>query len=93
MFYIMMLILFMGLITFCLVHKHVLQTLLSLEFLVLGLFLMMTFMIIMLGYEVYFLLLFLVFTVCEGALGLSILVNMVRSQGNDFLSSMGALSW
>nr|AVJ52558.1 NADH dehydrogenase subunit 4L [Urolabida menghaiensis] len=93
MFFIMMFMLFLGVIMFCLAHKHVLQTLLALEFLVLILFLMMVFMVFMVGYEVYFLLLFLVFTVCEGALGLSILVSMVRSQGNDMPSSMNVLSW
>nr|YP_009485769.1 NADH dehydrogenase subunit 4L [Urostylis flavoannulata]AVZ00905.1 NADH dehydrogenase subunit 4L [Urostylis flavoannulata] len=89
----MWIMLILGVIMFCMMHKHLLQTLLSLEFLVLTLFLMMFFMISMLGYEMYMLLLFLIFTVCEGALGLSILVNMVRNQGNDYISSMSILSW
>nr|YP_010222663.1 NADH dehydrogenase subunit 4L [Urochela caudata]UCC46126.1 NADH dehydrogenase subunit 4L [Urochela caudata] len=85
--------LIIGIITFCMMHKHLLQTLLSLEFLVLILFLMMFFMMFNLGYDMYMLLLFLIFTVCEGALGLSLLVNMVRNKGNDYISSMSVLSW
>nr|AFI54795.1 NADH dehydrogenase subunit 4L [Urostylis sp. HL-2012] len=82
-----------GIIMFCMMHKHLLQTLLSLEFLVLILFLMMFFMMFNLGYDMYMLLLFLIFTVCEGALGLSLLVIMVRNKGNDYISSMSILSW
>nr|YP_010736669.1 NADH dehydrogenase subunit 4L [Tessaromerus quadriarticulatus]WEM32420.1 NADH dehydrogenase subunit 4L [Tessaromerus quadriarticulatus] len=93
MFYIMMFMLMLGIIMFCMMHKHLLQTLLILEFLVLIMFLMMFFMILIMGYEMYYSLLFLIFTVCEGALGLSILVNLVRNQGNDFISSMSVLSW
>lgn len=50
-------------------------------------------MILRLGYELYFVLLFLIYSVCEGALGLSILVNIVRNQGNDYLSTISVLTW
>nr|QAU54265.1 NADH dehydrogenase subunit 4L [Cydnidae sp. ITV1034] len=90
-----MLLLFMscGVVVFCSVHKHILLSLLSLEFMVLSIFLVMFIMMMNFGYELYFSLIFLVFSVCEGSLGLSILVNLVRNQGNDFLSSMSVLSW
>lgn len=42
-------------------------------------------------YEIYFLLIFLVFVVCEGALGLRILVNIVRSFGNNYFQSFRIL--
>nr|QCI09465.1 NADH dehydrogenase subunit 4L [Urolabida sp. FS-2019] len=90
---ILLIMLFMGTIMFCMTHKHLLQTLLTLEFLVLILFLMMFFMLLGLGYEIYLLLTFLIFTVCEGALGLAILVNIVRNSGNDYLSVMSILKW
>nr|WGH58953.1 NADH dehydrogenase subunit 4L [Urochela rubra] len=91
--FMLMFMLLLGIIMFCMTHKHVLQSLLILEYLTLLLFMIMFFMMMMLGLDVYMLLFFLVFTVCEGALGLSILVNMVRNQGNDYLSSMSVLSW
>nr|AVJ52536.1 NADH dehydrogenase subunit 4L [Hyperoncus lateritius] len=82
-----------GIITFCSSRNHLLLALLSLEFIVLSVFYMMIMVMMMFGVELYFSLIFLVFSVCEGALGLSILVKMVRSQGNDYLMSMSILSW
>lgn len=35
-------------------------------------------------YDIYILIVFLVFSVCEGSLGLSILVSIIRSHGNDY---------
>nr|YP_002735027.1 NADH dehydrogenase subunit 4L [Macroscytus gibbulus]ABZ02043.1 NADH dehydrogenase subunit 4L [Macroscytus gibbulus] len=91
----MLLMLFMGsgVVVFCSTRKHILLSLLSLEFMVLSIYLVLFIMMMMYGYELYFSLIFLVFTVCEGALGLSILVSLVRSQGNDYLSSMSVLTW
>nr|YP_009654728.1 NADH dehydrogenase subunit 4L [Cantao ocellatus]AVJ52523.1 NADH dehydrogenase subunit 4L [Cantao ocellatus]QCI09283.1 NADH dehydrogenase subunit 4L [Cantao ocellatus] len=82
-----------GMIAFCLSRNHLLLTLLSLEFMVLSIFYLMIMMMMEFGYELYFSLIFLVFSVCEGALGLSVLVKMVRNQGNDYLLSASTLSW
>lgn len=82
---------FSGTIVFVSRRKHLLVTLLSLEFIVLRLFL---FLIIILGvynYEIFFRIIFLVFRVCEGALGLSILVSMIRTHGNDYFQSFRVL--
>nr|YP_009750104.1 NADH dehydrogenase subunit 4L [Enoplops potanini]QIJ46463.1 NADH dehydrogenase subunit 4L [Enoplops potanini] len=84
---------FSGVLVFSLSHKHLLMTLFSLEYLVLVLFLTLFMFLLNFGFEFYFIMIFLVFTVCEGALGLSILVKMVRSHGNDLLSSLSILSW
>nr|YP_009654923.1 NADH dehydrogenase subunit 4L [Menida violacea]QCI09900.1 NADH dehydrogenase subunit 4L [Menida violacea] len=91
--YILLFNMFSGLVVFCSTRKHLLLSLLSLEYMVLCLFLILSLVLMTYGYEMYFSLMFLVFTVCEGALGLSILVTLVRSQGNDYLSSMSILSW
>nr|YP_009654897.1 NADH dehydrogenase subunit 4L [Eocanthecona thomsoni]QCI09874.1 NADH dehydrogenase subunit 4L [Eocanthecona thomsoni] len=85
--------LFSGLVVFCSTRKHLLLSLLSLEYMVLSIFFSLFLVMFNYGYELYFTLLFLVFTVCEGALGLSILVSLVRNQGNDYLLSMSILSW
>nr|DAZ87595.1 TPA_asm: NADH dehydrogenase subunit 4L [Euschistus heros] len=82
-----------GVVVFCSTRKHLLLSLLSLEFIVLCVFMSIYFVMISYGAELYFSLIFLVFTVCEGALGLSILVSLVRNQGNDYLSSISILSW
>nr|AVN68020.1 NADH dehydrogenase subunit 4L [Tryonicus mackerrasae] len=78
---------FCGLWMFCFNYKHLLITLLSLEFIVLILYLMICFYLNLYNYELYFMLIFLTFSVCEGALGLSILVTMVRTYGNDYFQS------
>nr|WNH42495.1 NADH dehydrogenase subunit 4L [Neoperla crenulata] len=72
-------------------RKHLLLTLLSLEFIVLSLFM---FLFIFLNYvscELFFSMVFLTFSVCEGALGLSILVSMVRTHGNDYFQTFSVL--
>nr|YP_009758648.1 NADH dehydrogenase subunit 4L [Eysarcoris guttigerus]QIN90466.1 NADH dehydrogenase subunit 4L [Eysarcoris guttigerus] len=91
--YIILFNMFSGVIMFCSTRKHLLLSLLNLEYMVLCVFLSLTLFMMNYGYELYFSMIFLVFTVCEGALGLSILVKMVRSQGNDYLSSLSILSW
>nr|YP_009630484.1 NADH dehydrogenase subunit 4L [Erthesina fullo]QBR54809.1 NADH dehydrogenase subunit 4L [Erthesina fullo]UAJ48739.1 NADH dehydrogenase subunit 4L [Erthesina fullo] len=91
--YMLMFNLMCGAVVFCSARKHLLLTLLSLEFMVLSVFLCLFLFLYVYGYELYFSLIFLIFTVCEGALGLSVLVSLVRSQGNDYLSGISTLSW
>nr|UYO78904.1 NADH dehydrogenase subunit 4L [Pygoluciola sp. 2 XHF-2022a]WJW73290.1 NADH dehydrogenase subunit 4L [Pygoluciola sp.] len=82
---------FIGLLVICLKCSHLLLMLLSLEFIVLSLFFGLTIFILMFMYESYFLMIFLSLSVCEGALGLSILVSMVRMYGNDYFNSFNVL--
>nr|YP_010936686.1 NADH dehydrogenase subunit 4L [Nesidiocoris poppiusi]WKW91656.1 NADH dehydrogenase subunit 4L [Nesidiocoris poppiusi] len=80
---------FSGFVSFCLFRKHMLLTLLSLDYIGLSLFfLIINFLIDSWG-ELYIILLFLVFLVCEAVLGLSILVGVIRCHGND---NVGVLS-
>nr|WMQ78056.1 NADH dehydrogenase subunit 4L [Cymatophoropsis trimaculata] len=72
-------------------HKHLLIVLLSLEFIVLSIFFFFMIYLNMIDYNMYMLMVFLVFSVCEGALGLSILVSMIRTHGNDYFQSFNLL--
>nr|QWC54515.1 NADH dehydrogenase subunit 4L [Eugnosta dives] len=81
----------MGNLIFVSKHKHLLIILLSLEFMVLSIFLLMMFILSYMNINMYMLMVFLVFTVCEGALGLSILVSMIRTHGNDYFQSFNLL--
>nr|YP_010327060.1 NADH dehydrogenase subunit 4L [Earias clorana]UNP54322.1 NADH dehydrogenase subunit 4L [Earias clorana] len=72
-------------------HKHLLVVLLSLEFIVLSIFFFMLIFFSYIEYDMYMLMVFLVFSVCEGALGLSILVSMIRTHGNDYFQSFNIL--
>nr|QWW91999.1 NADH dehydrogenase subunit 4L [Abscondita cerata] len=89
MFFIFMYI--MGLIVMCMKCSHLLLMLLTLEFIFLSLFLGLVIFILTFLYESYFLMIFLSLSVCEGALGLSILVSMVRMYGNDYFNSFNLL--
>nr|YP_009741997.1 NADH dehydrogenase subunit 4L [Opisina arenosella]QID76976.1 NADH dehydrogenase subunit 4L [Opisina arenosella] len=72
-------------------HKHLLIVLLSLEFIVLSIFFFFLIFLNFIDYDMYMLMVFLVFSVCEGALGLSILVSMIRTHGNDYFHSFNLL--
>nr|QXT45821.1 NADH dehydrogenase subunit 4L [Stenacron interpunctatum] len=87
----LMLLTFMGVWVFVSNRKHLLATLLSLEFIVLSLYVLLFVYLLGLGVELYFTMAFLTFAVCEGALGLSILVSMIRTHGNDYFQSFSVL--
>lgn len=82
---------FSGVIVFVSNRKHLLATLLRLEFIVLRLFLFLFLFLNIYNYESFFRIIFLVFRVCEGALGLSILVSIIRTHGNDYFQSFSVL--
>nr|YP_010715734.1 NADH dehydrogenase subunit 4L [Hermya beelzebul]WDE73961.1 NADH dehydrogenase subunit 4L [Hermya beelzebul] len=84
-------LLIMGVFVFVSNRKHLLSMLLSLEYIVLSLFLMLFIYLNMFNYENFFSMMFLTFSVCEGALGLSILVSMIRTHGNDYFQSFNIL--
>nr|QNV11581.1 NADH dehydrogenase subunit 4L [Limnophora tigrina] len=81
----------MGVFTFISNRKHLLSMLLSLEYIVLSLFFLLFIYLNFLSFELFFILMFLTFSVCEGALGLSILVSMIRTHGNDYFQSLNIL--
>nr|YP_009271742.1 NADH dehydrogenase subunit 4L [Osmoderma opicum]ANY28000.1 NADH dehydrogenase subunit 4L [Osmoderma caeleste] len=82
---------FSGLLSFCLNRKHMLLMLLSLEFIVLSLYFNLYIYLSCYGFEFYFGMIFLTMSVCEGALGLSILVSMIRTHGNDYFHTFNVL--
>nr|YP_010557036.1 NADH dehydrogenase subunit 4L [Ogcogaster segmentator]UYS92707.1 NADH dehydrogenase subunit 4L [Ogcogaster segmentator] len=80
-----------GCLSYTLKRKHLLSMLLSLEFLVLSLFFLLMIYLMNYKFEFFFSMIFLTFSVCEGALGLSILVSMIRTHGNDYFQSLSIL--
>nr|ARH54659.1 NADH dehydrogenase subunit 4L [Scirtes orbicularis] len=73
-----------GVYVYCSKRKHLLLMLLSLEFIVLSLFMLIFFNLSFFDFEYFFSLMFLTFSVCEGVLGLSLLVSLIRTHGNDY---------
>nr|YP_010936673.1 NADH dehydrogenase subunit 4L [Callistethus plagiicollis]WKW91642.1 NADH dehydrogenase subunit 4L [Callistethus plagiicollis] len=82
---------FSGLISFCIKRKHLLLMLLSLEYIILGLYFNLYLFLMYFNYEFYFGMVFLTMSVCEGALGLSLLVSMMRTHGNDYFQTFNVL--
>jgi NADH-ubiquinone oxidoreductase chain 4L len=80
-----------GIYVFSSRRKHLLITLLSLEFISLSLYLILYSFLLTKISELYFTITFLTFIVCEGALGLSILVCIIRTHGNDYFQSFRVL--
>uniref|UniRef100_A0AB39A5A4 NADH-ubiquinone oxidoreductase chain 4L n=1 Tax=Chudania sinica TaxID=3237924 RepID=A0AB39A5A4_9HEMI len=86
-FYVFLLFMF-SMISLIMIRKHILLCLISLEFIVLSLLFMILLYCMMYKYNFYIYVLFMTFYVCEGVIGLSVLVYMIRCHGNDFLSSL-----
>nr|YP_009685499.1 NADH dehydrogenase subunit 4L [Scyllarides squammosus]QDM38506.1 NADH dehydrogenase subunit 4L [Scyllarides squammosus] len=80
-----------GLWSFVAKCKHLLNTLLSLEFVMLGVFFVLVVSLSFGKSDAYFVLYFLSMVACEGALGLSLLVSIVRTHGNDLYNSFSIL--
>nr|WEV93851.1 NADH dehydrogenase subunit 4L [Patania chlorophanta] len=91
MFIVVIVMFILGNMIFVSKHKHLLIVLLSLEFIVLSIFFFFIMLFNYIEYDMYMLMIFLVFSVCEGALGLSILVSMIRTHGNDYFQSFNLL--
>nr|AIW06153.1 NADH dehydrogenase subunit 4L [Gaeana maculata] len=79
---------FSGMVSLCWNHKHIMMSLLSLEFIVLSLFCYFSFILSFIMSDLYMLLIFLTFSVCEGVLGLTCLITLIRFHGNDNLLSI-----
>lgn len=71
--------------------KHLLSILLRLEYIVLSLFLLLFIYLNIINFEFFFSIIFLVFRVCEGVLGISILVSIIRTHGNDYFQRFNIL--
>nr|ALO76678.1 NADH deshydrogenase subunit 4L [Paratenetus tropicalis] len=82
---------FCGLVFFSLSKKHLLLMIMSLEFMVLSIFFMMIILLNSMNNELFFSLVFLSFSVCEGVMGLTILVVLIRTHGNDYFQSFNVV--
>nr|YP_026049.1 NADH dehydrogenase subunit 4L [Xibalbanus tulumensis]AAS00890.1 NADH dehydrogenase subunit 4L [Xibalbanus tulumensis] len=74
---------FTGLLGFIIKRSHLMSVLVMLEFMVLGLYLLLMFTYTLGDFGVCCSVMFLVMSVCGGVMGLSIVVCMVRSHGSD----------
>nr|UUG47455.1 NADH dehydrogenase subunit 4L [Ips nitidus] len=80
-----------GLIVYSMNYKHFLIMLLSLEIVVISIFLMIFYFSSWFSLEVFLSVIYLSLSVCEGALGLSLLVLIIRAYGSDSLFTFDLL--
>nr|AOT84770.1 NADH dehydrogenase subunit 4L [Platerodrilus sp. MNCN/DNA:86739] len=90
-FYICLYSYFTGLVNFVYKCKYFMLMLLSLEFMMISILFFMFHVFIVINDEFYFSLIYLSMVVCESSLGLSLLVVMVRSYGNDYFQVLNVL--
>lgn len=90
--YILLLIVFSW-IRFLRLHQHILITLLSLEFIGVVTYFNLYLNLNIIERELYFILVYLTFLVCEGALGLRLLVVQIRGIGTDYLKVIRITKW
>nr|YP_009739802.1 NADH dehydrogenase subunit 4L [Stygobromus allegheniensis]QIC54427.1 NADH dehydrogenase subunit 4L [Stygobromus allegheniensis] len=79
-------VLVVGLLKFVLNYTHLLVSLLSLEFIALGLFCGMSGVVMIYFLESFCLLYLIIMIVCEGVLGLALLVTSVNSHSMDYMN-------
>nr|ATC73017.1 NADH dehydrogenase subunit 4L [Balclutha sp. EMHAU-2015-Zz052711] len=77
-----------SLFSLILIRKHVFLCLLSLEMIVISLLLLLINYFLLFSSSLYIMVIMMIFFVCEGVLGLSVLVSMIRCYGNDYLNSL-----
>lgn len=77
-----------GFLLFCLNYQHLLINLIRIEFIILRIFRIIYSYILLMRFEISFSIIFLSFIVGEGVLGLSLLISIVRSFGNNYFQSL-----
>nr|AZL93227.1 NADH dehydrogenase subunit 4L [Eurytoma sp. ZJUH_2016013] len=73
-------------------YSQILLTLLSMEFLMLSVLMNLSYNLYV-NNMMFMLMYFLVFVVCEGVLGLTLLINLIRNNGNDNMKFLNLLMW
>nr|YP_010600865.1 NADH dehydrogenase subunit 4L [Binodoxys communis]WAL07396.1 NADH dehydrogenase subunit 4L [Binodoxys communis] len=72
-------------------YKHILLTLISLEFMMINMIYNIYFTMLMNEINLFFIAIFLAIAVCESVLGLSLLIHLVRLSGNDYTNNMSMM--
>nr|QGA74534.1 NADH dehydrogenase subunit 4L [Encyrtus rhodococcusiae]QGA74549.1 NADH dehydrogenase subunit 4L [Encyrtus rhodococcusiae]QGA74561.1 NADH dehydrogenase subunit 4L [Encyrtus rhodococcusiae] len=80
------------LVVFLAFYYNIMLTLMSLEFLMLTLLMILNFIIMFYG-NLFIMMYYLIFVVCESVLGLSLLIILIRSKGNDNMKNLNLILW
>ena len=77
-----------ALITICLQRKHILNALIILEILIVSIFLILISLAAALHNEGLIIFVILTLAACEARIGLAMLVILIRTHGNDYITSI-----
>nr|AHA84998.1 NADH dehydrogenase subunit 4L [Lunella aff. cinerea STW-2013] len=80
----------LSVVTLSVQHKHLLSALLSLEAMTLSLFLLLMGVTANFNMEASMSLMLITMGACEASLGLAVLVSLIRTHGNDYVSSFSS---
>nr|YP_009944728.1 NADH dehydrogenase subunit 4L [Encyrtus rhodococcusiae]QGA74523.1 NADH dehydrogenase subunit 4L [Encyrtus rhodococcusiae] len=80
------------LVVFLAFYYNIMLTLMSLEFLMLTLLMILNFIIMFYG-NLFIMMYYLIFVVWESVLGLSLLIILIRSKGNDNMKNLNLILW
>nr|UMB89182.1 NADH dehydrogenase subunit 4l [Coptodryas elegans] len=80
-----MILFFSSVISYVLSNKHFLLMLISLEAMVLSIYMLMFFYFVQFSNETFINMIYLSLSVCEGVLGLTLLVILIRTHGMDMV--------
>lgn len=72
-------------------YKHILLTLIRLEFIIINIIYNIYFTILINEINLFFIAIFLAIAVCERVLGLSLLIHLVRLSGNDYTNNISII--
>nr|QQQ88668.1 NADH dehydrogenase subunit 4L [Hyalella cajasi] len=81
----------MSMYSFVMNRTHLLNSLLSLEMMSVTIYFLIGVIFVTLGLELFYLMFFLVLIVCEGVLGISLLVSLVYSHGEDYFKAFNSM--
>lgn len=84
---------FISCLIFSFFYKHILLTLIRLEFIIINLTLSIYIIINILNINFYFISFFFRIMVCEAVIGLSVLVYLIRFCGNDYINLLNIIKW
>nr|AEK48369.1 NADH dehydrogenase subunit 4L [Peripatoides sympatrica] len=90
-YFIPQLMMILGCMSFISKRNHLLTLLLSLEFIMLNLYWYMSLLLLIMNKELFMSLVFLTLIACEASIGLSLLVTLIRSHGNEYFNNLNML--
>nr|AWN56208.1 NADH dehydrogenase subunit 4L [Dinocampus coccinellae] len=73
--------------------NHIIYILITLEFLMINMIFLSYTIMKMMNLNIFFISILLTIMICESILGLTLLIYMVRIEGNDYIKNLNLMKW